>query len=260
VKVSEGRVLVTGASRGIGRAIAEDLVAAGARVFATGRDADALRSLRQTAPDRIATFEADLTDAAARKKLLDFATTLWDGLDGLVSAAGIVRYQEAAGMEEEALRAQLDVNLVAPALLIRDFAKHLRERETGGAVVVVGSTLATHPAPMTAAYAATKAGLTALARTFALELGAHDIRVNVVAPGLVDTDMIRVPRTPTGEAEPEGAERDEAVRAQLEELGGLSVLGRLGKPEEIAEAVRYLLDAPFVTGHVYVVDGGLTAR
>ncbi len=209
-------------------------------------------------PNRIATFEAELTDAKSRGRLLDFATRLWEGLDGLVSAAGVVRYEEALAMDEASLRAQLEVNLVAPALLVRDFAKHLRKSEAPGAVVLVGSTLATHPAPMTAAYAASKAGLAALARTFALELGPHGIRVNAVAPGLVDTEMIRVPRLREGEPEPSGEEREARIVAQLAELGGLSLLGRLGKPAEIAEAVRYLLDAPFVTGHVYVADGGLT--
>jgi NAD(P)-dependent dehydrogenase (short-subunit alcohol dehydrogenase family) len=178
----------------------------------------------------------------------------------LVSAAGIVRYQEVGAIDEATLRAQLDTNLVAPAMLLEDFAKHLRKRGAPGAVVLVGSTLATRPAPMTAAYAATKAGLHALVRGYALELGPDDIRVNAVAPGIVDTDMIRVLRTRAGETAPEGEARDATIAAQLEAFAALSLLGRNGQPHEIAEAVRYLLDAPFVTGHVHAVDGGLSAR
>jgi len=258
VKVTEGRVLVTGASRGIGRAVAVALARAGARVFATGRDARALGELRKESPDRIATFEVELRDPVARTKLLDFATTLWDGLDGLVSSAGMVRYQEVGALEEAALREQLDVNLVAPAMLLEDFAKHLRKREASGAAVLVGSTLGMRPAPMTAAYGASKAALHALAKSYALELGAHGIRVNAVAPGIVDTEMIDVVRTRAGESEPEGEERSARLRAQKDAQAKLHLLGRLGAPEEIAEAVLHLLDAEFVTGEVYVVDGGLT--
>ncbi len=79
-----------------------------------------------------------------------------------------------------------------------------------------------------------------------------------MSPGLVDTEMLRVLRAREGEPELEGEARERRIEAQLDELAGLSLLGRLGTPEEIAEAVVYLLDAPFVTGHVYVADGGLT--
>jgi 3-oxoacyl-[acyl-carrier protein] reductase len=258
VKVSEGRVLVTGASGGIGRAVAMNLIDAGARVFATGRDPAALKELRTQAPDRIATFAAELTDTAARRKLLDFGTTLWDGLDGLVCCAGIVRYEEVGAVTEASLRAQLDVNLIAPAMLLEDFAKYLRKRDAKGAVVLVGSTLAMRPAPMTAAYAATKAALHALARSYALELAPHGVRVNAVAPGVIDTEMIRVPRTRDGEPVPEGDARARVIEEQKEALRKLNPSGRLGTPQEVAEAVRYLLDAEYVVGEVYVVDGGQT--
>jgi len=258
--ITSGRVLVTGASRGIGRAVAELLVSRGARVFATGRDGAALESLRALAPEQVATFEAELTDEVDRRRLVEFATSLWGGLDGMVLSAGIVRYQEALAITEAALRAQLEVNLIAPTMLLRDFGRHLRERGAGGAAVLIGSTLGMRPAPMTTAYAATKAGLHALARGFAHELGAHGVRVNAVAPGLVDTEMIRTVRLREGEVEPEGPARDARIEAEVEGLRALSPEGRLGTPEQVAEAVAYLLDAEFVTGEVYVLDGGLGLR
>ncbi|RLB52915.1 MAG: hypothetical protein DRJ42_13520 [Deltaproteobacteria bacterium] len=258
--ITSGRVLVTGASRGIGRAVAELLVSRGARVFATGRDGAALESLRALAPEQVATFEAELTDEVERRRLVEFATSLWGGLDGMVLSAGIVRYQEALAITEADLRAQLDVNLIAPTMLLRDFGRHLRDRGTGGAAVLVGSTLGMRPAPMTAAYAATKAGLHALARGFAHELGAHGIRVNAVAPGIIDTEMIRAVRLREGEVEPEGPARDARIEAEVDGLRALCPEGRLGTPEQVAEAVAYLLDAEFVTGEVYVLDGGLGLR
>jgi NAD(P)-dependent dehydrogenase (short-subunit alcohol dehydrogenase family) len=123
----------------------------------------------------------------------------------------------------------------------------------GGAMVVVASTLATHTATGTAAYAASKAALVAAARTFAREL-APTVRVNVVAPGVVDTDMVRAPRRPLAP----GEVREDVVRAELATLRALHPLARLGTPDDVAAAVQYLLEAAWVTGSVLTVDGGLT--
>jgi NAD(P)-dependent dehydrogenase (short-subunit alcohol dehydrogenase family) len=125
--------------------------------------------------------------------------------------------------------------------------------------VNVASTLATNPAEGTAAYAASKAALIAWTRALALELAPHQVRVNAVAPGIIDTDMIHVLRG----VDPAGlppAEQEARVAAQLGRLAALHPLGRLGTPDEVAEAVIYLLEAKFVTGTVLVVDGGLTLR
>jgi NAD(P)-dependent dehydrogenase (short-subunit alcohol dehydrogenase family) len=130
---------------------------------------------------------------------------------------------------------------------------------SGGAIVNVASTLATNPAEGTAAYAASKAALIAWTKSFALELAPHQVRVNAVAPGIIDTDMIHVLRGAEASTLPE-AEHASRLAAQLAQLAALHPLGRLGTADEVAEAVIYLLDAKFVTGTVLVVDGGLTLR
>jgi len=126
----------------------------------------------------------------------------------------------------------------------------------GGAIVQLASTLGLRPAPDTSAYAASKAALIAATRAFALEL-APEVRVNAVAPGVVDTEMVRRLRREPDLGAGRGREA-EAVAQQLEGLARLHPLGRLGTPEEVAKAVLFLLDASWVTGTVLTVDGGLT--
>jgi NAD(P)-dependent dehydrogenase (short-subunit alcohol dehydrogenase family) len=174
-----------------------------------------------------------------------------------VWAAGAVRYTAIEAVLEAELRAGLELNLVAPYLLAQDASAAMKE--AGGAIVLVASTLAFSPAPSTSVYSAAKGGLVALARSLAVEL-APAIRVNAVAPGVIDTDMVRVPRLRPGEPEPSGAARDARVTAELEALRALHPAGRLGRPEEVAGGVLYLLDAAFVTGTVLTIDGGLTVR
>lgn len=236
--------LVTGASRGIGRAVVECLVASGRKVIASARESAALRELER---EGVVVLAQDLSQPHA-DALIERAARIGT-LSEVVLAAGIARYQSFAEVSEEELRAQLELNFVAPFLLLRALARTMQ----AGSIVVVASTLAFRSAPTTAAYAASKAALVSAARSAALEL-APRVRVNVLAPGVVDTDMIRVPRR---ELLP-GEDRAALIGEQLEALRALHPLGRLGTPEEVAEAVRYLLEAPWLTGSVLTLDGGLT--
>ena len=148
-------------------------------------------------------------------------------------------------MSDAALEEQLRVGLEAPALLTARLGSLL---STGGTVIFLSSTLASRPAPARAAYAASKAGLEGLTRALAVELGPRGIRVNGIAPAVVPTAMIL-----------DGLPGDEVGRgAALEDLRKLHPLGRLGRVEDIADAVDYLVHADFVTGTVLTVDGGLT--
>ena len=126
--------------------------------------------------------------------------------------------------------------------------------------MVLSSTLAMRPAPTTIAYAASKAALIAMVKAAALELAPDGIRVNAVAPGVVETDMTRALRLAPGEPMPLGEEHEARVAAQLDALRRLHPLGRLGTPEEIAEAITFVLDAAWATGSVLTIDGGLTMR
>jgi NAD(P)-dependent dehydrogenase (short-subunit alcohol dehydrogenase family) len=257
-KVSEGRVLVTGASRGIGRAVVTRLLERGAMVAVVGRSEEALVRLARRDPARVTVLVGDVTEPSQREHMITRAAAELGGLDGLVCAAGVALHQRVGHIDAATVAAQLAVNFVAPLLLSQDAARVMRAQGTGGAIVHVSSTLAVHPAPGTAVYGATKAALNALTRSLAGELAEDGVRVNAVVPGVVDTDMVREPRLAPGEAPPTGAARERRVAAQLEALRQLHPLGRLGKPSDIADAVVYLLDAEWTTGSLMRVDGGLT--
>ena len=237
--ISGGRVMVTGASRGIGRAVAEALLGRGARVAAVARDREALASLARAAPDRVQVMVADLADTTARDRLVPQAAGALGGLDGLVQCAGVVRHASVGGITEADLEAMMAVNLRAPLFLAQQVAQLMRSQGGGGSIVNVASTLALAPAAGTAGYSASKAALVAVTRALALELAPSGIRVNAVAPGMVDTDML-------------------AGRPK-ERLAEMHPLGRLGTPADVAAAVLHLLDAEWTTGTIHVIDGGLTA-
>jgi NAD(P)-dependent dehydrogenase (short-subunit alcohol dehydrogenase family) len=246
------RVLVTGASRGIGRAVASALLQRGDTVALAVRDPASVAPLLAAAPGSVA-LPVELRRQDEVATLVARACAALGGIDGLVNCAGIVRYTASDLLERDELMEQLEVNFIAPLTLCQHAANAMRAAGSGGAIVNLASTLALKPAPLTAAYASSKAALIAWTRTLALEYGAERIRVNAVAPGIVDTDMIRVIRgtTPT-------AADAQKLEAQLDELRKLHVLGRLGTAQEVADAVLYLLSAKFVTGSVLVIDGGLT--
>ncbi|MBC7173021.1 MAG: SDR family oxidoreductase [Polyangiaceae bacterium] len=257
-RISAGKVLVTGASRGIGRAVVELLLDRGASVAAVGREEDALVKLARRDPSRVTVIIGDVSDPSQRDRIVENAASALGGLDGLVCSAGIARHQALGLIDQATVERQLAVNFVAPLMLSQDAARTMRLERKGGAIVHVSSTLALRPAPGTVVYGATKAALNALTRGLAAELAPDRIRVNAVLPGIVDTDMARAPRLAPGEAMPVGEALDERVDAQLEGFRSLHPLGRLGHASEVAEAVVHLLDAEWTTGTLMVVDGGLT--
>lgn len=246
--------LVTGASRGIGRAIVELLLARGRRVVAVARDAEALAQLEDAHPDHVTALPIDLTMPGAAVWAVEEATRRAGPIRELVLAAGIVKYAPLGAVSEPALRAQLELNFIASFNMLQD-AGVLMRSQGQGSIVAIASTLAFRAAPTTAAYAASKGALVSAAAAAALEL-APKVRVNVVAPGVVDTDMVRVARRPLAPDE----EHDDVVDAELEALRALHPLQRLGRPDDVAKAVLYLLEAEWVTGSVLTVDGGLSLR
>jgi NAD(P)-dependent dehydrogenase (short-subunit alcohol dehydrogenase family) len=250
------RVLLTGASRGIGAAIARALIASGARLAVIGRQRAALEAVVGDTT-RHAVLVADLERPDAAAACVDQAAAALGGLDGFVSCAGIVEYAGVSAISTGSIERQLAVNLVAP-LLLAQRAAPVMQRSGGGAMLFVASTLGLKPVPLTTVYSASKAALISVARALALELAGSAIRVNAIAPGVVDTDMVRVVRLQPGEAMPDAAEAARRIERQLEELRALHPLGRLGRTEEVAESALYLLRAPFVTGTVLTIDGGIS--
>jgi NAD(P)-dependent dehydrogenase (short-subunit alcohol dehydrogenase family) len=248
------RVLLTGASRGIGAAIARSLMADGVRLAVVGRDRASLEALVAGEPQH-AVVVADLARLDEVEACVDRAAAALGGLDGFVSSAGIVEYAGVGAISADALQRQLAINLVVPTLMAQRAAQVMRGH--GGVILFIASTLGIKPAPLTAAYAASKAGLISMARSLALELGRDAIRVNAIAPGVVDTEMIRVVRPTPNQTTPESVAVEQRIAAQLETLRALHPLGRLGQPEDVAETALYLLRAPYVTGAIVTTDGGL---
>jgi len=248
-------VIVTGATRGIGRATADAILERGGKVIGIARDADALRALEASAPDRVRTLVADLGDPSTLPEAARRAIAAFEGVDGLVNCAAIARYEPIGSIGIDSIEIQVRVNLVAPLLLSQAVAAHLRDR--GGSIVNVSSTLSERVAQSTAVYAATKAALNALTKSLALELAPFDVRVNAVLPGGVDTDMLHIPRLRPGESLTE-EQLEERVRSQLAKLEALHPLGRLGRPAEVAQVIVSVLDQPWQTGSLVTIDGGLS--
>ncbi len=245
------RILVTGASRGIGRAIAERLLAQDRQVVLVGRDAARLAEIARS--DRAHVLAADL---AREDDIVQRAISILGGLDGLVHAAGVALHAPLPRIRDEELRDCVALHMRAPLRLMQELALHLRSERRAGSIVHIASTLAFRPAEGTLVYSATKAALVAMTRAAALELAADGIRVNCVAPGVIDTDMVRTLRE---DDERNAGSREERVREKLDALARLHPLGRLGTASEVADAVLYLLDAEWATGSVLTIDGGLTA-
>jgi NAD(P)-dependent dehydrogenase (short-subunit alcohol dehydrogenase family) len=248
------RILLTGASRGIGRAIADELSAGGAQLALVGRDRATLDSVATSGGTGHVALVADLEDAADVDQLVDRALVALGGLDAFVSAAGMVEYVHSSTLSAAGLERQQTVNFVGPLRIALSAARAL---PGDGCMVFVASTLGLAPAPLTLAYGASKASLIAAVRSLALELGPRGIRVNAVAPGPIDTAMLRAVRYLPGEAPlaPDAAEA--RIQAQIGALRDLHPLQRLGRPEHVAYTVSYLLTAPYVTGNILAVDGGL---
>ena len=234
-------IVVTGAGRGIGRAIALSVLDAGASVVAASRTSADLASLRSEAGehgDRVALVAADVTHPDTAERLLDASHDLAGGADGLVNNAGIDLFAPLWEQDDDAFDAVMATNLTAPFVLSCAFARAWIAAARPGAIVNIGSVEAEVAFPEQAPYAASKGGLRQLTAVLAVEWASLGIRVNAVAPGVIESPM-----TPDRERE------RAATRIPL---------GRLGRAEEIAHTVIHLLSgaSSYTTGTTFTVDGG----
>ena len=228
--------LVTGASRGIGRAIALELARAGAAVVVGYRSgAEDAEAVAAEAGGRA--VQADVSDPDGARRLVDEAGEL----DVLVNNAGLTRDGLLARMPDDDWRAVLETNLSGAFYTCRAAARSMMRRRAG-AIVNVSSIVGLHGNPGQTNYAAAKAGIIGFTKALARELGGRGVRANVVAPGYVTTRLTEV--------------LSEDVRNAM--LAN-TPLGRFGEPEHVAAAVRFLCsdEASFITGDVLLVDGGL---
>jgi 3-oxoacyl-[acyl-carrier protein] reductase len=230
------RALVTGASKGIGRAIAQELASAGATVvvgYRSGQD-EAEQLAAEIGGEAV---QADVSSAEDAKRLVNEA----GDIDVLVNNAGLTRDGLLARMSDDDWRTVIDTNLSSVFYTCRAVTRPMMKKR-GGSIVNISSVVGVHGNWGQTNYAASKAGIIGFTKSLARELGSRNIRANVVAPGYVKTQLTDV--LP-----------EEATAAMI----GNTPLGRVAEPQEIAGAVRFLAsdDASFITGEVLLVDGGL---
>ena len=243
----EGKIaVVTGASRGIGRAIAETLAAEGATVVvnyqSNAEAAEAVVSAITAAGGRALAVRADVSDTAAAEGLIKAAIDAFGHIDIVVNNAGTTRDTLLLSMKEEQWDVVLATNLKSVFNVCKAAARPMLRRKQGGRIINISSVSGIVGQPGQTNYAASKAGIIGFSKSLAKELGSRGITVNVVAPGFVLTDLT-------------AGLSDELVQQTL----GYIPLGRWGQAQEIAHAVAFLASdrASYITGVVLQVDGGI---
>ena len=241
MKFTGRKVIVTGGTRGIGKAIASGFAAAGAQVILTGRDATTAQAVAAELDGDVQGLELDVANVESVQKFFAEALERLGGLDILVANAGITRDKLVMALKDEDWDDVLGTNLRGAFLCVREAIRPMI-RNRGGRIIGVSSVIGLTGNPGQGNYAASKAGLIGLMKSLAQEVASRNITVNAVAPGMIETDM--------------SANLPEKAR---EAIASRIPAGRAGSAQEVASAVMFLAsdDASYITGEVLRVDGGL---
>ncbi len=241
IDLSGRSAVVTGSTRGIGRAIAGTLAECGARVAVVGRDAGRAQEAAASIGSEARGYACDVADTASVTALIEAVDKDFGGIDILVNNAGLTRDNILFRIKDDDWDAVLDANLRGAFVAIRAASRGMMKRRWGR-IINIASIVGITGNKGQANYAASKAGLIGLTKSVAKELASRNILCNAVAPGFIETDMT-ASMTPEARA---------AMSAQIP-------LERLGKPEDIAGAVAFLASehAAYITGQVFVIDGGM---
>lgn len=234
--------LVTGSSRGIGRAAALRLAAAGAAVALNAtKDASETQAAIESAGRICSVHVADVANSEEATAMVQAVIERHGGLDFLINNAGVTRDTLALRMSDDDWRRVIDVNLTGAFNCARAALKHMVRRRSGR-IVNIGSVVGYRGNPGQANYTASKSGLIGMTRSLALEVGSRGVTANVITPGYIETDMTL-----------------EVAETSLNAVREMIPAGRLGTPEDVAEAVLFLCsdEAAYITGQTLPVDGGL---
>ena len=237
-----GRVaLVTGSTRGIGRAIAESLAGAGAKVAVVGRDAERAKEAAAAISPDARGYACDVGDSAAVAALVEAVEKDFGGIDILVNNAGLTRDNLLMRLKDDDWDAVINANLRGAFVAMRAATRGMMKRRWGR-IINIASVVGVVGNKGQSNYGASKAGLIGLTKSVAKELASRNILANVVAPGFIETDMT-------------AAMTDEAKKTLFTQIP----LERLGKPADVANLVTFLASdlAAYITGQVFIVDGGM---
>ncbi len=236
--------LVTGGSSGLGFAIAGKLIADGYKVIITGRDAEKLEKANTELGENCSAENVDVSDFQALPGLVDQIVERYGRIDVLVNNAGINMKKPMSEVSDEDFQKIISVNTGGVFALTREVVRYMKEQDSKGVIINISSMAAQYGLPYVIAYTASKTAIDGMTRALAVELGPQGIRVNAIAPGFIKTPM----SSKALDSDP--ARRDKVL--------GRTPLGRLGEPEDVANAVSFLVSeqAKFINGVILMVDGG----